>query len=109
MKARVLGSGVIFVDESPISLQTPGKGHCKKAYMWIYAGGGGGDPPYRFFEFRTSRSHAHVEQTLKDYQGVLHSDKYAAYEKLAKREEDPVVPVHGARPAQIRRGRRRRS
>jgi len=87
MKTRVLESGVIFVDESPISLQTPGKGRCKKAYMWVYAGGGGGDPPYRFFEFRTSRSHAHVEQTLQEYQGVLHSDKYAAYEKLAKREE----------------------
>ena len=86
MKTRVLGSGVVFVDESPISLQTPGKGHCKKAYMWVYAGGGGGDPPYRFFEFCTSRSHAHVEQTLEGYQGILHSDKYAAYEKLAKRE-----------------------
>ncbi len=87
MKTRVLQSGVVFVDESPISLQTPGKGRCKKAYMWVYAGGGGGDPPYRFFEFRTSRSHAHVEQTLKEYRGVLHSDKYAAYEKLARRED----------------------
>ena len=86
MMRRVLQSGVIFVDESPVSLQGQKKGPCKKAYMWIYAGGGGGDPPYRFFEFCTSRSHAHVEQTLKDYQGILHSDKYAAYEKLAKQE-----------------------
>lgn len=86
MKEQVLRSGVIFVDESPVNLQGQKKGPCKKAYMWIYAGGGGGDPPYRFFDFRTSRSHAHVEQTLQGYQGVLHSDKYAAYEKLAKRE-----------------------
>jgi transposase len=86
MKARVLQSGVIFVDESPVNLQSEKKGPCKKAYMWIYVGGGGGDPPYRFFEFRISRSHAHVEQTLEDYTGVMHSDKYAAYEKLAKRE-----------------------
>jgi transposase len=92
MKTRVLESGVVFVDESPINLQTPGKGRCKKAYMWVYAGGGGGDPPYRFFEFRTSRSHAHVEQTLQGYQGVLHSDKYAAYEKLAKRENIQWCP-----------------
>jgi transposase len=86
MKDQVLRSGVIFVDESPVNLQGQKKGPCKKAYMWIYAGGGGGDPPYRFFDFRTSRSHAHVEQILQDYQGVLHSDKYAAYAKLAKRE-----------------------
>ena len=92
MKARILASGVIFVDESPVSLQSQSKGPCKKAYMWVYAGGGGGDPPYRFFEFRTSRSHAHVEQTLKEYQGVLHSDKYAAYEKLARREEIQWCP-----------------
>lgn len=92
MKARILASGVIFVDESPVSLQSQSKGPCKKAYMWVYAGGGGGDPPYRFFEFRTSRSHAHVEQTLQEYQGVLHSDKYAAYEKLARREEIQWCP-----------------
>lgn len=55
--------------------------------MWVYVGGGGGDPPYRFFEFRTSRSHAHVEKTLKDYHGLLPSDKYVAYEKLVRREE----------------------
>jgi transposase len=114
MKARVLQSGVIFVDESPVSLQGQKKGPCKKAYMWIYAGGGGGDPPYRFFEFCTSRSHAHVEQTLKDYQGVLHSDKYAAYEKLAKRQDIQWCPcmahvrrkfveVEGAEPVLRRR------
>lgn len=92
MKAKVLQSGVIFVDESPVSLQSEKKGPCKKAFMWIYAGGGGGDPPYRFFEFRTSRSHAHVEQTLQEYKGVLHSDKYAAYEKLAKRDDIQWCP-----------------
>lgn len=86
MKARVLDSGVIFADESPIRLQVKGKGRCQQAYMWVYAGGGGGDPPYRFFEFRSNRSHAHPEQTLRHFQGVLHSDKYGAYEKLAKRE-----------------------
>lgn len=92
MKASVLQSSVVFVDESPIRLQGQKKGPCKKAYMWIYVGGGGGDPPYRFFEFCTSRSHAHVEKTLKDYQGILHSDKYAAYEKLAKRDDIQWCP-----------------
>lgn len=92
MKARILGSGVVFVDESPIAMQEQGKGRCQTAYMWVYAGGGGGDPPYRFFEFRTSRSHAHVEKTLKDYRGLLHSDKYGAYEKLARREDIQWCP-----------------
>lgn len=84
MKARVLASGVIFVDESPIRLQVKGKGRCQQAYMWVYVGGGGGDPPYRFFEFCLNRSHAHPEKTLAEYQGLLHSDKYGVYEKLAQ-------------------------
>jgi transposase len=92
MKARVLESGVVFVDESPVRLQSEKKGPCKKAYVWIYVGGGGGDPPYRIFDFRTSRSHAHAEQMLENYQGVLHSDKYAAYEKLARRDDIQWCP-----------------
>lgn len=84
MKERVLKSGVVFVDETPIDLQVQGKSRCQQAYLWIYAGGGGGDPPYRFFEFCLNRNHEHPMKTLKGYQGVLHSDKYGVYEKLAK-------------------------
>ena len=86
MKERVLGSGVIFADETPIDLLVRGKGRCQQAYMWIYVGGGGGDPPYRFFEFSLNRDHEHSLKLLKCYAGALHSDKYGAYEKLAKKQ-----------------------
>jgi transposase len=86
MKAQVLASGVIFVDESPIDLQVKGQSRCQQAYIWIYAGGGGGDPPYRFFEFCLNRNHEHPLKLLATYQGLLHSDKYGVYEKLAKKE-----------------------
>ena len=87
MKERVLKSGVVFADETPIDLQVQGKSRCQQAYLWIYAGGGGGDPPYRFFEFCLNRNHDHPMKTLKGYKGVLHSDKYGAYEKLAKNDD----------------------
>jgi len=86
MKERVLTSGVVFADETPIDLQVKGKSRCQQAYLWIYAGGGGGDPPYRFFEFCLNRNHDHPLKILKDYKGVLHSDKYGVYEKLAKQD-----------------------
>jgi len=86
MKERVLESGVVFVDETPIDLQVRGKSRMQEAYMWIYVGGGGGDPPYRFFEFCLNRNHEHPLKTLKEYKGVFHSDKYGAYEKLAAEE-----------------------
>lgn len=81
-----MASGAVFADETPIDLQVKGKSSCQQAYMWIYVGGGGGDPPYRFFEFCLTRSHDHPLVTLKHYKGLLHSDKYGAYEKLAKQE-----------------------
>src|SRR6266702_466932 len=87
MKSRILASGVVFADETPIDMQVQGKSRCQQAYIWIYAGGGGGDPPYRFFEFCLNRNHEHPLKTLKEYQGVLHSDKYGVYEKLAKNKD----------------------
>jgi transposase len=92
IKTRILASGVVFADESPIRLLVKGKGRSQQAYMWVYVGGGGGDPPYRFFEFQRNRQHAHAEKTLKDFQGWLHSDKYGAYEKLAQREDIQWCP-----------------
>ncbi len=92
MRAEVLASGTIFVDETPIRLQVKGQKRCQQAYMWIYVGGGGGDPPYRFFEFQLNRNHEHPLKTLKEYQGYLHTDKYGAYEKLAKYEDITWCP-----------------
>jgi transposase len=92
MKARVLESGVVFVDETPIDLQVRGKSRMQQAYMWIYVGGGGGDPPYRFFEFCLNRNHDNPLKTLKEYKGVLHSDKYGAYETLAKSKDITWCP-----------------
>jgi len=92
MRAEVLAHSAIFVDETPIRLQVRGKSRCQQAYMWVYVGGGGGDPPYRFFEFQINRNHEHPLKALKDYQGSLHTDKYGAYEKLAKFEKISWCP-----------------
>jgi len=82
MMLKVLGSKCIFIDETTVKLLERGK--CKTAYMWTYVGGGGGDPPYRFFQFCIDRKHEHPLTMLADYEGLLHSDKYGAYFVLAK-------------------------
>ncbi len=81
MLKKVLESNNIFIDETPVSLQDKGK--CRTTYMWVIVGGEAPNPPYRVYDFRENRCHNHVLEMLKDYQGVLHSDKYGAYEKLA--------------------------
>jgi transposase len=84
MLKRVLESKNIYIDETPVKLWETEK--CKQAYMWVVVGGNEADPPYRIYEFKENRCHDNVQQILKDYRGGLHSDKYAAYQKLAEKK-----------------------
>ncbi len=82
MLKRVLSSKNIFIDETPVKLWEPEK--CKQAYMWVVVGGCEANPAYRIYEFKEDRCHHNVLDILKDYRGGLHSDKYAAYQRLAE-------------------------
>lgn len=87
MTALILKSGNVFYDETPVAMLKPGKGKTHQAYMWILVGGQAANPPYRIYDFQTSRCHYHAANMLKNYHGVLHSDKYAAYEALAQKKK----------------------
>jgi transposase len=84
MVKQVLLSGNIFVDESPINVQS--KSSVKKGFMWVIVGGNEENPPYRIYDFREDRKHENIFDILKDYKGVFHSDKYGAYVSLSKKE-----------------------
>ena len=92
MKNHILRSPSIFVDESPIGLLVKGKKKVHQSYMWVYVGGKGLDPPYRLFEFCFNRSYYHPLKMLEGYEGMIHSDKYGAYEELAKKEKISWCP-----------------
>jgi transposase len=84
MLKRVLASKNIYIDESPVKLWETVK--CKQAYMWVVVGGSEANPAYRIYEFKQDRCHHNVLDILQDYRGGLHSDKYAAYQRLAERK-----------------------
>ncbi len=83
MSKLVLKSENVFIDEVPVDMLDPGKGSVQQAYMWVMVGGQEVNPAYRVYNFRTNRRHEHAIKLLSDYRGVLHSDKYGAYENLA--------------------------
>jgi hypothetical protein len=85
---KVLAIRNVFADETTVDMLTPGNKKVHQSYMWVIAGGTNGNPENRVYHFRTSREHKHIQELLKGYQGNLHSDKYGAYEKLAK---DPGI------------------
>jgi len=87
MLAQVLKSGNVFYDETPIDMLSPGKGKTHQAYMWVLVGGQMADPSYRVYDFCLNRCHYNAVELLKGYDGVLHSDKYGAYEALANKKQ----------------------
>ncbi len=84
MTQKVLSGQNIFIDESPVKLQAKDK--CDTGYMWTIVGGNGSNPAYRIYDFRENRRHENVLDILQDYRGIIHSDKYAAYQRLAERK-----------------------
>lgn len=87
MMHLVLKSNNVFIDEVPVDMLSPGKGKVHQAYMWVLVGGQEANPPYRVYNFRQDRCHANATELLKGYHGVLHSDKYGAYENLARQKQ----------------------
>lgn len=87
MKRQILSSGNIFIDETPVKMLDPGAGQTKLTYMWVLSGGNEANPPYRIYNFRTNRQHHNAQELLKGFHGVVHSDKYGAYEALAQTKQ----------------------
>ncbi len=94
MRTKILESGNIFIDETPVKIQEKVK--CKTGFMWVVVGGQGADPPYRIYDFRENRRHDNVLDILQNYQGNLHSDKYAAYEKQGQQKTINWCPCYSA-------------
>lgn len=92
---KILSSGNIFIDETPIKMQAPGKGKTQTAYMWVLSGGLAKDPPYRVYDFYENRKHCNIINLLNGYGGILHSDKYGGYEALANKKQFTWCPCWG--------------
>lgn len=95
MVKLILESGNVFMDETPISMQLKGNGKVHQAYMWVMSGGKAQDPPYRVYHFKLNRQHENAVNLLKNYTGVLHSDKYGAYVTLAQEKRIIWCPCWG--------------
>lgn len=91
MSRLILQSGNVFVDETPIEMLSPGKGKTQQAYMWVLTGGSD-NPIYRVYNFYQNHKHSNASELLKDYHGVLHSDKYGGYEVLANTKQFKWAP-----------------
>jgi transposase len=93
MTQKILDGENLFMDETPVKMQATKK--CKTTYIWVMVGGNAADPPYRVYNFRENRRHENAQSLLKDYGGILHSDKFGAYEELANQKIFTWCPCYG--------------
>ena len=90
MKKRILQSDRLHIDESPVDIFDSPK--VTQGYMWVLVGGEGADPPYRLYDFYENRKHEHAEEILGSYSGIIHSDKYGAYETYIRKNGNVWCP-----------------
>ncbi|HEX8812247.1 MAG TPA: IS66 family transposase [Terracidiphilus sp.] len=78
MRQELLAGSYIQADETPVDVQMHDKrGKNHQAYLWQYGIPGGG----AVFDFRMSRGRAGPAQFLGNFEGILQTDDYIAYER----------------------------
>lgn len=74
---------VLHADETPVAQLDPGTGKTLRAYLWVYRSNTlDSGPPIVVFDYRTSRSGAHVREFLSGWAGALMVDDYAGYKAI---------------------------
>ena len=79
MKARVLGSRIIWTDDTPVKLQDRAhEKNMREARIWVYIG----DEQNRctVYDFTDSRKRDGPQKFLGDYNGYLQADAFAGYD-----------------------------
>jgi transposase len=79
MRVELLGGSYIQADETPVGVQMHDKrGKNHQAYLWQYGAPGGGV----VFDFRMGREREGPKQFLQQFNGILQTDGYAAYDRI---------------------------
>lgn len=81
MREEIRAGTYLQIDETPVRYQNPGSGKCGQGYLWPYHAPG----KAVFFEWHTGRGSGCLDQTLKDFKGIVQSDGYSAYGAFKKR------------------------
>ena len=87
IRADLLGSAKLFVDETKAPVLDPGRGRTKTGWFWALARDdrpwGGTDPPAVVYSYAPGRGSEHASALLKDFRGILQTDGYVAYKSVA--------------------------
>lgn len=84
LKQKVIQSGYIQVDESPIKVQDADKkGATHQGYQWVYHSP---EEKLVYFDYRKGRGENGPKEVLEKYNGLLQCDGYGVYDKIGKKK-----------------------
>lgn len=79
MRRELLGGDYIQADETPVAVQShEGRGRNHQSYLWLFGRPGG----TVVFDFRMGRGREGPKQFLGQFEGILQTDGYAAYQQV---------------------------
>jgi transposase len=79
MRRELISGSYIQADETPVDVQTrEGRGKNHQAYLWQYSRPGG----TVVFDFRLGRGRDGPKRFLGQFEGILQTDGYAAYDQI---------------------------
>jgi len=79
MRRELISGSYIQADETPVDVQTrEGRGQNHQAYLWQYSRPGGSV----VFDFRLGRGRDGPKRFLGQFEGILQTDGYAAYDQI---------------------------
>jgi transposase len=90
LREILLGSPLLFVDETRAPVLDPGRGRTKSGYFWSIARDdrtwrGDTGPPAVVYTYAPGRGAEHAMTLLAGYRGIVQCDGYAAYKQVAHR------------------------
>ena len=84
LKQKVIQSGYVQVDESPIKVQDADKkGATHQGYQWVYHSP---EEKLVYFDYRKGRGENGPKEVLEKYNGLLQCDGYGVYDKIGKKK-----------------------
>jgi transposase len=89
-KELLLQSPVLWTDDTPVTLLSPGQAGSRTGRFWTYIAD---EYPYSVYEFTESRARDGPASFLRGFEGYLHADAYSGYDQIYLGSNDAIREV----------------
>ena len=89
-KELVLQSPVLWTDDTPVTVLSPGQEGSRQGRFWTYIAD---EHPYSVYDFTESRARDGPASFLQGFEGYLHADAYGGYDQIYLGSNDAIREV----------------